>query len=226
MTVYFSEVDTAGHDYGPDSPEVATAVAHLDAALGDLVSGVDRLGLTGQTTFVVVSDHGMTPLSAEKVIYVDDYLNTAAVDVTDWSPVLGVWPRTVSVDRAYALLKGKHPALDVYRRKDIPRALHYNDNPRIPPVVGIAKEGWTITSHARQQARLKTGRRAELGGHGYDPAVRSMHALLVAAGPLLRTGLVVPEFRSVDVYDLLCAIANLKPAPNDGDAGLAKSLLK
>src|SRR5713101_5394570 len=45
VTLYFSEVDHAGHDYGPDSPQVLEAAHHLDEALGQLVSGVRTLGI-------------------------------------------------------------------------------------------------------------------------------------------------------------------------------------
>src|SRR5439155_1807549 len=45
VTAYFSEVDHAGHDYGPDSPQVAAAAAHLDSALGQIVSGLERVGV-------------------------------------------------------------------------------------------------------------------------------------------------------------------------------------
>ena len=55
ISLYFEEVDTAGHDFGPDSPELATAARHLDDALGELVAGVHRLGLDDRTTIVAVS---------------------------------------------------------------------------------------------------------------------------------------------------------------------------
>src|SRR5438552_1938971 len=62
VSLYFEEVDTASHDHGLDSPAFASAIAHLDAALGQLVDGIGRLGLDDRTTIVVVSDHGMAPL--------------------------------------------------------------------------------------------------------------------------------------------------------------------
>src|SRR5882724_483287 len=71
VSLYFEEVDSAGHDFGPNSPEVAAAAAHLDEALGDLLEVVHRLGLDSRTSIVVVSDHGMTPVSYERVIYLD-----------------------------------------------------------------------------------------------------------------------------------------------------------
>lgn len=56
----FSAVDTVGHDYGPDSPEILDTVLRLDRILGELFELVDeRVGLEN----VVVSfssDHGVT----------------------------------------------------------------------------------------------------------------------------------------------------------------------
>ena len=40
VSLYFEEVDDAGHDFGPDSPELAAAAAQLDDALGALIDGV------------------------------------------------------------------------------------------------------------------------------------------------------------------------------------------
>ena len=216
VTVYFSEVDTAGHKYGPDSPQVFEAAAHLDQALGDLIAGVGRLELLDRTTFVVVSDHGMSQLSDDRRIFLDDYLDLSTVTITEWSPNLGLTPRSASVDDVYRALKGKHPALEIYTREQTPPHLHYRQSPRIPPIVGLAHDGWTITSHARVEEDRQKGRASDLGAHGFDPTLRSMHGVLVAAGPRLREGAVVPSLENVHVYEFLCELLGLKPAPNDG----------
>ena len=39
-TLYLDEVDTQGHTYGPDSPEVSAALTGTDAAVGRLVAGL------------------------------------------------------------------------------------------------------------------------------------------------------------------------------------------
>ena len=43
-TLYFDIVDTQGHHYGPESPEVRAAAASVDAALGRLVEGLKARG--------------------------------------------------------------------------------------------------------------------------------------------------------------------------------------
>jgi predicted AlkP superfamily pyrophosphatase or phosphodiesterase len=58
LTLYFSDVDSAGHAHGPDSPEVASAVREVDDEIGRLVEGVAKLNL--RVDVIVVADHGMT----------------------------------------------------------------------------------------------------------------------------------------------------------------------
>lgn len=225
ITLYFSEVDHAGHDYGPESPQVLEAASHLDEALGWLVSGVDKLGLRDRVTFVLVSDHGMAQLSEQRTIVLDDYVDVSTLDVVDWTPILAIRPKSGSVDDIYRALNRKHPALQIFKRADIPQRLHYRDNPRIPPIVGLADDGWTITSRQRLEADRKE-KRTRGGDHGYDPRYKSMHGLFVAAGPRVRERVVAPAFQNIHIYSFLCELLGLRPAPNDGNPAVTRKFLK
>jgi predicted AlkP superfamily pyrophosphatase or phosphodiesterase len=225
ITLYFSDVDHAGHRHGPDSPEVLEAARRVDDALGQLVSGIRRANLLDRTTFVVVSDHGMSQLAKDRVIFLDDYLNLSTVDVVEWSPNLGLLPRSATVDQIYRALKDKHPALTVYKREDMPLPLHYRRSSRIPPIVGLADDGWTITSRARHLLGSAAGL-SDGGAHGYDPRHKSMHGLFLAAGPGVRDGMVVPPFENVHIYNFLCELLGLTPAENDGDPEVTRRFLK
>ncbi len=57
ITLYYSNVDHAGHQYGPESPQTAAAVEHVDQLVGDLWAQLSRLQLP--VDLFVVSDHGM-----------------------------------------------------------------------------------------------------------------------------------------------------------------------
>jgi hypothetical protein len=52
-----------------------------------------------------------------------------------------------------------------------------------------------------------------------------MGALFIASGPAFKRGAVIPEVDNIHVYNLLCAVLDLKPAPNDGDGRLVKAAL-
>jgi predicted AlkP superfamily pyrophosphatase or phosphodiesterase len=218
VTLYFSDVDHAGHDAGPDSDEVLEAAWRVDDALAGLVAGVRRLGLADRVTYVVVSDHGMASTSDDRVIYLDDYLDPADIEVVDWTPNVAINSSTKTPPgELYARLKGRHPALAIYRKSELPSWLHYGSHPRIPEVVGIAEVGWTVTTHAAAESRRRSGRGFSGGAHGYDPRYREVHGLFIAAGPSMRQGLVAPEFQNIHIYNLLCRLLGIIPAPNDGN---------
>ena len=111
----------------------------------------------------------------------------------------------------YRRLRGKHPKLAIYRRVDVPPRLHFRDNARIPSVVGVPADGWTVTSGERL-----TQEELHVGAHGYEPTTPDMGALFVAAGPTLRRGLVVAPFENIHVYELLCRLLQIAPEKNDG----------
>ena len=215
ITLYYSEVDTVGHNAGPESPLVLESAARLDAEVAALTAGVRALGLEALVHYVIVSDHGMSQLSNDRVIVLDDYLDMATVATIDGSPVIGLSPRTGTADDIVSALRGKHPHLSVFTREDTPAHLHYRKHPRIPPVIAIADDGWTLASRTQVLGWQKDGR--VLGGaHGYDPNLKSMQGLLIASGPQFRRGWVTPPIQNIHLYEMMARVLELEPARNDG----------
>lgn len=223
LTLYFSTVDTAGHDYGPESPELAAAVRQVDAAIARLAAGVDAAGLAARTHFVLVSDHGMAALSPDRVIVLDDYLDMSTVLLLDSSPIAGISRRPGVAADPYAALKDKHPAMKVYTPDTLPAAMRLAGHPRLPDVIGVADDGWHVTT--RRTLEREHGE-VPGGTHGYDPVHRSMHGLFVAAGPRFRQGIVVPRFEVIHVYEMLCRLLGLQPASNDGDRAVTTGFFR
>jgi len=219
MTVYWSGVDDAEHQFGPEAPEVAGAVASADSLVGRLQDGLEAAGLTGRVNLIVVSDHGSAATSTGRVVLLDDYVDVATVDLVRVGQALSLQARDGDQERLLAAL-ARVPHAAFYRRADTPPRWRYRDNDRIAPIVGQAEEGWTITT------RQLAARRFNLGEHGYDDTVPAMRAIFVAAGPAFRRGLVVEPFRNVHVYDLVCAILGLGPAPNDGSLDSVRVMLR
>lgn len=214
ITLYFSEVDTVGHRQGPESQAVLEAAARIDVEMAALVDGVRALGLDDLVHYVIVSDHGMAQLSADRVIVLDDYLDMRTVQTIDGSPVIGLVPRTGTADDIVAALRGKHPHLSVYRREETPAHLHYRAHPRIPPVLAVADDGWTLATRAQVDGWQPD--RVFGGAHGYDPALKSMQGLLIVAGPSFRQGVVVPPIENIHLYEMMARVLGVTPAPNDG----------
>jgi len=231
ISLYFQEVDHVGHVSGPDSPQVLEAAAHLDAALGQLLTGINRLGLSDRVSIVVVSDHGMAPHTDDQMVFLDTAIDPTTVNViatgefVQLAPPPGRERDLSSIDAIVRAVRGKLPHVTFYTRDEIPARYHYRDHPHIAPIIGVVDEGWMVTTR-EQEARRRPDAEARRGAHGYDPALRSMHGLFVAAGPAVRQGLVAEPFENVHVYDFLCALLKLTPAPNDGDARATSGFLR
>lgn len=207
MTLYFDAVDTAGHQYGPDSAEANAAAGSVDAAIGRLLAGLSQRGI--KANLVIVADHGMAAVPADHHVRIDDWTDVASLRVVTLGAVAGLVP---SSDAVTAKLVGHQPHVDCYRKAEIPARLRYGTNPRIPPVICIAEVGWSITTAEREAKN----RHPLAGEHGFDPAAPEMGALFIANGPKFLPHVVLKPFPNTDVYPLLARLLDLQPQPNDG----------
>jgi predicted AlkP superfamily pyrophosphatase or phosphodiesterase len=216
ITLYYSNVDHAGHEYGPDSPQTAAAVVHVDQLVGELHRQLDTLQLP--IDLVVVSDHGM---EREIGPWID--LSQFA-DLTNFVTVGWLlYPNSeAEAEKAYQALKIKTDAFTVYRRKRVPGALEYNGNPREGDPVIVANGPYAI--RARPGGDDKP---PEVGVHGYEPrAMKSMRALFIAAGPDIKPGSKLEPFENVNVYPLLAKILNLDAPAVDGNLNVLSKILR
>ncbi|HEY2898216.1 MAG TPA: ectonucleotide pyrophosphatase/phosphodiesterase [Gemmatimonadaceae bacterium] len=205
---YFEEPDMQGHRHGPDGAETRQAVLRVDSALARLVSGLESRKTYDSIDIIVVADHGMSAISPERVIYLDDVVDSASVNVVNITPNLMIGAKDGEDDALLARLK-KLPHLTVWKKTDVPARLHYGTSPRITPIVGFADDGWMIGwRHAKPYGAG--------GEHGYDNAVPNMRALFLARGPDFRPGSTIAEFPNIDIYDLLAHLIGVDPVPNDG----------
>jgi predicted AlkP superfamily pyrophosphatase or phosphodiesterase len=227
LTLYINDVDGAGHADGPGSSAVRTAVRRADGYLGRLLRGLERRHLTDAVNIVIVSDHGMAETSTNRVVILDDYISPDDVEIIDINPTLGLFPKAGREEAVYKALVNAHPRLKIYRKADTPEHWHYRDHPRIPPIVGVVDEGWQVLPRATLNQRLSRGQTGPRGEHGYDPRdAISMRGIFVASGPAFKSGVVLPAFENVHIYDALAQALGLTPAKNDGDPAIARAMLK
>lgn len=211
VTLYFDVVDTVGHATGPGSPQTLAAAGQVDAAIGGLVQGLKDRGLYDRATLVIVSDHGMAPISPEQTIYLDDRVSAGALDVIYASGVayLASLPgHEAAVDAA---LIGRSDHFECWRRGEIPARFVLGSNVRVPPIVCLADVGWYLATHARPLT--KPG-----GAHGFDNAAPEMQALFIAHGPTIARGVVLRDLDSVDVQPLLGRLLGISVPAGDGRA--------
>jgi predicted AlkP superfamily pyrophosphatase or phosphodiesterase len=220
-TIYFEQVDHAGHDHGPDSPEVNAALREVDAALARLVTGLKARGAFASTNLVIVSDHGMTSTSPDRVIYLDDLVRVADAGIVTTGILAGFNPKPDRVASIEKALLAPHDHMRCWRKSDVPARLHYGTNPRVPALLCLADDGWLVTT--RDSAKKR--KHFSLGEHGYDNDDPAMRALFVAHGPAFKAGLRVRELDNVDVYPLLAHLLALPARPVDGSYDDVRGML-
>lgn len=219
---YLEETNSIGHKFGPESPELVKTLAMLDGRIGALMGALDAA--QQPVNLIVVSDHGMTDVSPDRVEYIDDYVGLKDVQIDFQGPQAGLHPLNGATAEGLVRALSKMTHAKAYLSEDLPARLHLRDNPRIPPVWIMADEGWHIATHAYMKV---PGNHDQKGDHGYDSAYRSMHGILIAHGPAFKTGgTVIGPTPNIDIYNLMCAVLGLKPAPNDGDDRLVKAFLR
>ena len=142
ITLYYSEPDHEGHEFGPDAPETKAAVVKVDALVGKLKAGLDATGLP--IDLVVVSDHGMAKVEGAWIT-LDQFADLTGFE-TAGSLVYG--KSEEDRVRVYNQLKKASSQFVVFRRKDVPAGLNYNQNPREGDPVVIATGPYAIRAHA------------------------------------------------------------------------------
>jgi len=219
ITLYFENTDTAGHTYGPDAPETAKAVRHLDEMIGKLSDGIGATGLP--VDLIVVADHGMETLQGGWVI-LDKWADLSQFETSGGR----LYPQSeADAEKAYQSLLGKSDTFKVYRRAQVPADLHFNSNPREGDPVVVPTGPYSIVPH---DPNAKGGTRMpSRGGHGYDPRqMPSMKAIFIAAGPDIRPGVTVASFENVDVYPFIARILGLQTGPIDGKVSTLQGILE
>ncbi len=219
ITLYYPNTDHAGHTYGPDAPETAEAVRHVDEMIGKLSDGLAASGLP--VDLIVVADHGMETLQGGWV----NLEKWADLSQFQTSGLLLYAKSETDAEKAYQSLLGVSDKFKVYRRAQVPGYLHFNSNPREGDPVVVPTGPFPI--EAREPNSSAGARLPPRGGHGYDPRqMPSMKAIFFAAGPDIRAGVTVASFENVDVYPLIAGILGLHTGPIDGEMGVLQGIMK
>jgi predicted AlkP superfamily pyrophosphatase or phosphodiesterase len=219
ITIYYSEPDHEGHQFGPDALETRAAIHKVDEMVGKLRAALDATGLP--IDLVVVSDHGMVNVEGPWIT-LDQFADLAGFDTV--GPLL--YGKTEE-DRArvYNQLKKASSQFVVFRLKNVPANLDYNRNPREGDPVVIATGPYAIRAHAPPDG--KPDLPPTLGMHGFDPLkVPEMKASFFAAGPDIVKAKSVAPFENVNLYPWLAHLLGLAPPKNDGSLNVLAGTLR
>lgn len=226
ISLYFPQVDHAGHYFGPDAPQTRQAVLFIDSAINELQKKVKQTGLN--VNFVLVSDHGMLQSKNKEPLMIPGSIDTAKFRITGEDVLVEIYSKDSTNIKAIQstyeeLRRSTQGQFDVYLRTNTPSNWHYdkaNDTyNRIGDILLVPKAPYVFVFSA--DAKHKPGT------HGYDPKlVPEMKASFFAWGPAFKKQSDIDEFENVDIYPMIAHLLGLKMTePTDGKDELAKKIL-
>jgi hypothetical protein len=137
-------------------------------------------------------------------------IDTTGIRVSDNGPTMSLWfgGDSARMRRAHAVLSTAlaRSKAEVYWRPELPERWHLRDNPRAGDLILVAPDGWILERRASDRA-------PSAGAHGWDPALKDMQGIFVAAGPNIRRAGVIPAFENVHVYPFIAALLRLDGVP-------------
>jgi hypothetical protein len=224
ITLYFEHVDTAGHDFGLGSPELAAAVAEVDANVGRLLDAIAEMDLESAVSVLVVSDHGQANyVNPEASFVLRDHIDLAGLEIIAGGAYAWIYQEQPDRERARKIRDAINENWAHGRavlRDEAPAGWHISASRRFPEIFVVPELGHGVVAERDDLDKLKPG------DHGWDPSNRAMHGIFLAAGPSLPQGRVVGEVSPVEIYPLMLELLQIEaPAPAPGRSGLLSSLI-
>ncbi|XP_076455803.1 glycerophosphocholine cholinephosphodiesterase ENPP6-like [Babylonia areolata] len=215
--IYFELTDSLGHRYGPGSQRLMEIISDLDPIMGYLADSLENPALS-DVNLMVVSDHGMTPVSRHRVIDLTNVISRHDYDsMMTQVAFASIYTKPGRTREVYEQLKGFHPNLTVYRKSDLPDRWHYKHGRYVAPLTAVADLGWFILSPDNREfpVRREDGLPME-GWHGYDNNNRDMMGLFLGMGPAFQRNATSPPIKIVDLYQIMCSVLDIRPSPHSG----------
>jgi predicted AlkP superfamily pyrophosphatase or phosphodiesterase len=228
ITLYFSDTDDAGHEYSPDAEETKYAALNADSYIARLMDGLRARRIDKKVNVIVVSDHGMATVDYRNKTFLDDHFDFKLTERIIWTnEIIQIFPKEGKTDEIFGKINNL-PHVTCWKKADIPERLNYRQGARVAPIVCSSEEGWITTNREWYTRWLRDNPDPERprGAHGYDNRYQSMQSVFIAHGPAFKRGYVAEPFANVEVYNIMCRILGLKPAPNDGDLNRVAGMLR
>ncbi|XP_072323499.1 autotaxin isoform X1 [Scyliorhinus torazame] len=230
---YSEQPDGYGHRYGPFSSEVTDALRTTDRIVGQMMNGLKQMKLHRCVNIIFLGDHGMEDASCEKTEFLSNYLSTVD-DIIVFPGSLGRIRSRYSNNARYdpkalvANLTCKKPDqhFKPYLKMNLPKRLHYANNRRIEDVHLMVERKWLVARKPMDVTRKLSGKCSFQGDHGYDNKINSMQTVFIGYGPSFKYKTKVPPFENIELYNVMCDLLGLKPAPNNGTHGSMNHILR
>ncbi|XP_077127262.1 autotaxin isoform X13 [Ranitomeya variabilis] len=230
--IYLEQPDQAGHRYGPFSSELTNQLKDIDGVVGMLMDGLKQMKLHRCVNIIFVGDHGMEEANCERTEFLTSYLS----NVDDFVFLPGSLGRMRTKNNipkhdpkvivANLTCKNKDQHFKPYLKQHLPKRLHYAYNRRIEDIHLLVDRMWHVAKKQVDVYRKSSGKCSFQGDHGYDNKIISMQTVFIGHGPSFKFKAKVQPFENIELYNVMCDLLGLKPAPNNGTHGSLNHLLR
>uniref|UniRef100_A0A3Q1FIZ2 Ectonucleotide pyrophosphatase/phosphodiesterase 2 n=1 Tax=Acanthochromis polyacanthus TaxID=80966 RepID=A0A3Q1FIZ2_9TELE len=212
--MHSEQPDTYGHRVGPLSIELNNPLRMIDRIVGQLMDGLKQMKLHRCVNIILVGDHGMEEAHCDRTEFLSNYM-TSVDDII-------LIPGSLGRIRSRYPNNPKYQHFKPYLKQHLPKRLHYANNRRIEEIHLLVERKWHIARY------IPEGRRhcGFAGDHGYDNKINSMQTIFLGYGPTFKFKTKVPAFENIELYNVMCDLLGLKPAPNNGTHGSLNHLLR
>ncbi len=218
ITLYFSDMDDVGHRHGPNADEqLREKLASLDQSLGQLFEGIQKTGLP--INILIVSDHGMAAIRAENLLPIESVEDDEQYRTVNNGALAHIHlHREADEESVFQKLKSAENHYRIYRTAEAPGFETPPTNHRWGDFLVVPDSGYYF-ANARIIGLRKMSTSKEFGEHGFSPNNRDMHGIFYANGPAFPKGKIVPGFKNIHIYPLMCRLLQLDiPSDIDGEA--------
>ena len=202
--LYFSEPDYTGHEYGPNSNEVNRSVIEMDSIFGYLIDELSRTKVYKNLDIIVVSDHGMSDVSSDKVILLDTFIDLDKYKVIPSFAVTHLW--NLNDDEDISNIFDNENNVQIFKKGQFPKKYHFS-NSDSPDYLIVADLGWSLTT----SQKLNQSKSFPGGMHGYDSNYLEMHGIFFANGPSFKSGVRIDSFENINLYPIICKTLEIPP---------------
>uniref|UniRef100_A0AAZ3P2F3 SMB domain-containing protein n=1 Tax=Oncorhynchus tshawytscha TaxID=74940 RepID=A0AAZ3P2F3_ONCTS len=232
--MHSEQPDTFGHKLGPMSTEVSWRLEEIDKIIGQLMDGLKQMKLHRCVNIIMVGDHGMEEAHCDRTEFLSSYMPSTVDDIILIPGSLGRirsrYPNNPKYDAksviANLTCKKTEQHFKPYLKQHLPKRLHYANNRRIEDIHLLVERKWHIARKSPEGGKRHPGKCGFAGDHGYDNKINSMQTIFFGYGPMFKFKTKVPVFENIELYNVMCDLLGLNPAPNNGTHGSLNHLLK
>ncbi|XP_070555665.1 ectonucleotide pyrophosphatase/phosphodiesterase family member 3-like [Ptychodera flava] len=210
----------------------------VDKAVGRLMGGLVMLKLKNCANVMLYADYLLTNRSCGRMFALENYIRDVDnYQITpDWLNGLkrvnftlnpygqggGVAFETpeTTVDR----LKCKNEFVQAYTKENLPARLHYAHSYRIEDVIIVGARGYSLRTKDNFNRNTEEGYCSGVAPQYYFKNLTS-RVLFVGNGYSFNRDYAMSPFRSVELYNVMAELLNIKPEKNNGTEGSLRDAL-